>query len=81
MTAGSTPAAPADKSSQKIMGLLTKPINFIKEVKAELMKVTWSTRRELLGATMVVIGVTSILTVFIGIIDLFLSKGLSVLFR
>jgi preprotein translocase subunit SecE len=63
------------------MGLLTKPINFIKEVKAELMKVTWSTRRELLGATMVVIGVTSILTVFIGIIDLFLSKGLSVLFR
>ena len=63
------------------MGIFSKPVNFLKEVKAELVKVTWSTRHELLGSTVVVIGVTAIMTVFIGIIDLFLSKGLSVLFR
>ncbi|MFA6349980.1 MAG: preprotein translocase subunit SecE [Candidatus Omnitrophota bacterium] len=63
------------------MSIFSKPINFVKEVKAELMKVTWSTKRELLGSTVVVIGVTAIMTIFIGIIDLFLSKGLSVLFR
>jgi len=63
------------------MSIISKPIGFIKEVKAELGKVSWSTRHEVLGSTVVVIGVTAILAVFIGIIDLFLSKALSVMFR
>ena len=63
------------------MGILTKPINFLSEVKAELSKVSWSTRQELIGATIVVITATFILAVFIGMIDLLLSKGLSLLFK
>lgn len=55
--------------------------NFILEVKTELIKVSWSTRQELMGATVVVIAITSIVAVFIGIIDLFLSKILSLMFR
>jgi len=55
--------------------------NFILEVKTELTKVSWSTRQELMGATVVVIAITSIVAVFIGIIDLFLSKILSLMFR
>ena len=63
------------------MGILAKPVNFIKEVKAELGKVAWSTREELLASTMVVIVVTVALGVFIGILDVFLSKLLSLLFK
>jgi preprotein translocase subunit SecE len=63
------------------MGILEKPVNFLKEVKTELGKVSWSTRQELVGATLVVIVITFITAAFIGIIDLLLSKGLSIVFR
>jgi len=63
------------------MDILKKPINFLNEVKAELNKVSWSTRQELIGSTLVVIAITFIMAVFIGIIDLLLSKGLSLLFK
>ena len=63
------------------MNIIAKPINFIKEVRAELGKVAWSTREELLSSTLVVIVTTAIVAVFIGIIDLILSKFLSLLFK
>ena len=63
------------------MGVIAKPINFLKEVRAELSKVSWSTRQELLASTALVIVVTGIMTVFIGIVDMFLSKSLSVIFK
>lgn len=63
------------------MNILAKPVGFIKEVRAELGKVAWSTREELLSSTMVVIVVTLILGVFIGVLDIFLSKLLSILFK
>jgi len=58
-----------------------KVIGFVKEVKGELGKVSWSTREELIGSTAVVIVATSLVAVFIGVLDLMLSKGLSLLFR
>ncbi|PIP19021.1 MAG: preprotein translocase subunit SecE [Candidatus Omnitrophica bacterium CG23_combo_of_CG06-09_8_20_14_all_41_10] len=61
--------------------MISKPVNFLKEVKAELGKVAWSTRQELLASTIVVIVVTVILGVFIGIIDVILSKLLTILFK
>ena len=63
------------------MNIISKPVNFLKEVKAELGKVAWSTRQELLASTIVVIVVTVILGVFIGIIDVILSKLLTILFK
>ena len=63
------------------MNIIAKPINFIKEVRAELGKVAWSTREELISSTLVVIVTTAIVAVFIGIIDLILSKFLSLLFK
>jgi len=63
------------------MNIFTKLINFLKEVKQELAKVSWSSREELIGATIAVIVVTSIMAVYIGIIDLVLSKILSVMFK
>jgi len=54
---------------------------FVLEVKTELTKVSWSTRQELTGSTMVVITITAIMAVFIGVIDLFLSQILSLIFK
>lgn len=85
MTAGSSPAAPVvlkrGRKAKEKMNIIAKPVNFIKEVKAELGKVAWSTREELMASTIVVIVVTVILGVFIGIIDIILSKLLSILFK
>ncbi len=63
------------------MSLIQKPVNFLKEVRGELGKVAWSTRQELIDSTIVVIVVTAIMTLFIGVIDLLLSKLLSVMFK
>lgn len=63
------------------MNIIARPISFLKEVKVELSKVAWSTRRELLASTIVVIVVTVLLGVFIGLIDAVLSKLLTLLFK
>jgi preprotein translocase subunit SecE len=63
------------------MKIIEKPVTFLKEVKAELGKVAWSTRQELVDSTIVVIVTTAILGVFIGLIDIALSKVLSILFK
>lgn len=63
------------------MNILAKPVNFINEVRSELRKVAWSTRKELLASTVLVITVTVIMTIFIGIVDLVLSRFLSVVFK
>ena len=63
------------------MNLIEKPVNFLKEVRVELGKVAWSTRQELMGSTVVVIATTAILAVFIGLIDIILSRFLTTLFK
>ncbi len=55
--------------------------SFLMEVKSELGKVAWSTRHELMGSTMVVIATTALMTVFIGVVDVILSKFLSIIFK
>ena len=63
------------------MNILNKATGFLSEVKVELSKVSWSTRQELVGSTIVVIMITLIMGLFIGLLDLILSKGLSLLFK
>ncbi len=50
---------------------------FILEVRTELKKVSWSTRQELISATMMVIVITAMLTTFIGAIDFVFAEALS----
>ena len=50
---------------------------FLKEVKVELTKVTWLSKRELLGSTIVVIVLSFILAIFIGMVDKLLSVIMS----
>ena len=62
----------------KIFSRITK---FITEVKVELQKVSWSDRTELIGSTGIVIISTALLAIFIGIVDLVLSRFVSILLR
>lgn len=63
------------------MNLFVKPVKFIKEARQELGRVSWSSRQELIGSTIVVIVVTIIMALFIGIIDILFSKILSLMFK
>ncbi len=54
--------------------MLDKIKKFVKEVKFELTKVTWTTRQELMYSTIIVIVVSIILSIFIGVVDLGLSN-------
>lgn len=48
--------------------------NFLKEVKIELKKVIFPTREEVIGSTRVVIITVLIVAIFLGLVDLWLSK-------
>jgi preprotein translocase subunit SecE len=58
-----------------------KPVlgqNFVQEVVEELKKVSWPSRNETIRLTMVVITISLIIGIYIGIIDVLLTKGLEV---
>ena len=54
--------------------MITKALEFLTEVKAEVNKVTWPSRREALGGTAVVLVVVLLMATFLGIIDAILSR-------
>ena len=54
---------------------------FFQEVRGELKKVSWPSRKDLLGATWVVFIATAILTAYIGVLDFLLSKGVSLVLK
>lgn len=56
-------------------------IRFIEGINEELKKVTWPSRTETIRLTVVVIVVSLIVAVYVGIIDVFLAKGLGILTR
>jgi len=53
--------------------MLEKTRTFLRESYAELKRVTWPTRKEILGSTVVVVIVVGILMLFIGVFDFILS--------
>ncbi|MDP1853092.1 MAG: preprotein translocase subunit SecE [Candidatus Omnitrophota bacterium] len=59
----------------------TRIKKFVLEVKSELRKVSWSTRQELLSATLMVLVITGLLTVFVGIVDFGFSRALGLVIR
>jgi len=55
--------------------------NFLKEVKIELKKVVFPTREEVKGSTKVVIITVLIVAIFLGLVDLWLSKLVGLVLR
>jgi preprotein translocase subunit SecE len=55
-------------------GAIQKVTQFLKEVRFELKRVTWPSRKETLAGTMVVLIIVFIAASFLGIVDMGLSK-------
>ncbi len=64
----------AGASKDKKNNYISTAAEFLREVKVELKKVTWPTRKQTTGTTIVVIIFVFILAIFLGIFDYSLSK-------
>jgi preprotein translocase subunit SecE len=56
-------------------------IQFLREVKTELKKVTWPSRKDTLSGTAVVLVAVIIIGIFLGIVDFWLSSAIKSLLR
>ena len=56
---------------------MDKVINFLKDVRVELSKVNWPTRNQTIQYTLIVIGVSLFLALFLGAIDFGLEQSLT----
>ena len=57
----------------------SNPIQFIQQVRAEISKVVWPTRREVVVTTIMVFIMASLAAIFFALIDLAIRGGLQVL--
>ncbi len=54
----------------------TNPVQFIQQVRAEVSKVVWPTRREVFLTTVMVFIMASLTAVFFALVDLLIRSGL-----
>jgi preprotein translocase subunit SecE len=57
-----------------IRGILDKVVQFFREVKVELRKISWPTRNETIASTSIVIIIVLIIGLFLGFVDIGLSR-------
>ena len=60
---------------------VTKSIQFLREVKMELKKVTWPSRKQTIGSTVVVLVLVTIIAFFLGAVDIGLSSLVKVVLQ
>ena len=66
-------AAPAKKENRLV--------RYLREVRAELQKVVWPTRRDALNLTAIVLGVTATMSIGLGLVDWIFSKLFAFIIR
>jgi preprotein translocase subunit SecE len=54
--------------------IFSKSAQFLREVKVELKKVTWPSRKQTVGSTIVVIVLVMIISLFLGVVDFGISS-------
>lgn len=54
----------------------TNPLQFIQQVRAEVAKVIWPTRREVLLTTVMVFIMATLTAIFFALVDLMIRSGL-----
>jgi preprotein translocase subunit SecE len=69
-----TPKKGVKKSGETSIALVDTTRNYLREVVFELKKVVWPSRKETLGSTAVVLVIVGLSAVFLGIVDLILSR-------
>ena len=60
---------------------MNKLINYLKGSKEELSKVVWPSRQTTINHTIMVIGVSIAVALFLGLVDLILSKGIELIIQ
>jgi preprotein translocase subunit SecE len=60
-----------DKNAHKVSKVMNKIIQFLKDARAELMKVNWPTKQQTINYTLAVIGISIAVAVFLGGLDYF----------
>ena len=61
--------------------VIDKAVQFLREVKVELKKVTWPSRKQTIGSTVVVIILVMIIAFFLGVVDVGLSGLIRIVLR
>ena len=65
----------------KLKNIFNKINNFVKEAIAELKKVIWPSKKDLKNSTIVVISTIIIASIFIGLVDIFFTKVLTLFMK
>jgi preprotein translocase subunit SecE len=65
----------------KFKGTIDKWLQFLREVKMELKKVVWPSRKQTIGSTVVVLILVMIISVFLGMVDMGLSGLIRVVLK
>lgn len=60
---------------------INSAVQFLREVKIELKKVTWPSRKQTIGSTVVVIVVIILISIFLGSVDIGLSSLIRVVLQ
>lgn len=58
-----------------------KPLVFLKEVRAEMEKVSWPSRQEAIRLTLIVIGLSLIVAAYIGSLDFVFTKLIEIVLK
>ena len=66
--------SPKSEPSGKVKGVVDQSVHFLREVKVELKKVAWPSRKQTLGSTAVVLILVFIISAFLGVVDMGLSS-------
>ena len=61
--------------------LISKSVQFLREVKVELKKVAWPSRKQTIGSTIVVLILVTIIAFFLGAVDIGLSSLVKVVLQ
>ncbi len=78
--AGKAPPRRPSTSGDKRLGYIDKSMQFLREVIMELKKVTWPSRKQTTGSTIVMIILVAIISLFLGTVDFGLTKLIQSLF-
>ena len=63
------------------MGKIDEAKQFFVEARQELKKVTWPTKQQTMNATWVVLAVTTLLAIFMGLVDMGFSRLIGLIAR
>ncbi len=62
------------KAATGKQSIVDKSLQFLREVRVELKKVTWPSRKQTIGSTVVVLILVMVISLFLGVVDVGLSS-------